>query len=126
MPLPAPRVVVEALQSVTVTTAAGSASGFQMSFQFSSRSALYTLFIIAAGNSASPATPPLRVLLIVTLNGMPQPLFDGVMTRVDVQAGANGAAGSVTLTGEDVSRAMDMITSPVCRTRRCRSRHGSR
>jgi hypothetical protein len=109
IPLSAPRVVVEALESVTVTTATGSASGFQMTFQFSNRSELNTLFVIAAGNSASMATPPLRVLLIVTLNGTPTPLFDGVMTNVEVQAGQNGGAGSVTLTGEDISRAMDMI-----------------
>jgi hypothetical protein len=32
-----------------------------------------------------------------------------VMTNVEVQAGQNGGAGSVTLTGEDISRAMDMI-----------------
>jgi hypothetical protein len=109
IPLSAPRVVVEALESVTVTTATGSASGFQMTFQFSNRSELNTLFVIAAGNSTSMATPPLRVLLIVTLNGTPTPLFDGVMTNVEVQAGQNGGAGSVTLTGEDISRAMDMI-----------------
>jgi hypothetical protein len=109
IPIAAPRVVVEALESVTVTTATGSASGFQMTFQFSNRSELNTLFIIAAGNSASMATPPLRVLLIVTLNGTPTALFDGVMTNVEVQAGQNGSAGSVTLTGEDISRAMDMV-----------------
>ena len=109
IPLSAPRVVVEALESVTVTTATGSASGFQMTFQFSNRSELNTLFVIAAGNSTSMATPPLRVLLIVTLNGTPTPLFDGVMTNVEVQAGQNGGGGSVTLTGEDISRAMDMI-----------------
>ena len=42
-----------------------------------SRSALNTLFLIVGAQSSGPATPPLRVMLIVTLNGTPQPLFDG-------------------------------------------------
>jgi len=108
VPLPVPRVVLEALESVQVTTAAGSASGFQLSFQITARSELNTIFLIAAGTNTSLATPPLRVLLIVTLNGAPQPLFDGVMTRVDVQPGSQGSPGTLTVTGEDVSRAMDM------------------
>lgn len=108
IPLAAPRVVIDALESVEVRTAGASASGFQMSFQFNSKSELNTLFLIVAGNSTSMATPPLRVLLIVTLNGSPQSLFDGVMTNVQVQAGNQGKAGQVTLTGEDVSKVMDM------------------
>ena len=67
IPLPAPRVVLDALDSVEVHTSAGAASGFQLTFQFNSKSELNTIFLIAAGNSTSLATPPLRVLLIVTL-----------------------------------------------------------
>ncbi|HMB60846.1 MAG TPA: hypothetical protein VKN35_13105, partial [Xanthomonadales bacterium] len=70
VPLPAPRVVVEALQSVTVTHSAGSSSGFQMQFSFSSTSELNTLFLIAPALNSSVATPPLRILLIITLKGM--------------------------------------------------------
>jgi hypothetical protein len=108
IPFPAPRVVMDALSSVEVRTSDGAASGFQLTFQFTSKSELNTIFLIAAGNSASMATPPLRVLLIVTLNGSPQPLFDGVMTNVEVQAGNGGSPGTVTVTGEDVSKVMDM------------------
>ena len=108
IPLPAPRVVLDALDSVEVHTSDGAASGFQLTFQFNSKSELNTIFVIAAGNSASLATPPLRVLLIVTLNGQPQPLFDGVMTNVEVQAGSRGSAGTVTVTGEDLTKVMDM------------------
>jgi hypothetical protein len=108
IPLPAPKVVMDALDSVEVHTSDGAASGFQLTFQFTSKSELNAIFLIAAGNSASMATPPLRVLLIVTLNGQPQPLFDGVMTNVEVQAGSPGAAGTVTVTGEDLTKVMDM------------------
>jgi hypothetical protein len=108
IPLPAPRVVLDALDSVEVHTSDGAASGFQLTFQFTSKSELNTIFLIAAGNNTSIATPPLRVLLIVTLNGTPQPLFDGVMTNVEVQAGNHGTPGTVTVTGEDVTKVMDM------------------
>lgn len=109
VPLPAPRVVIDALESVSVTTAAGSASGFQMSFAIDSRSELNHLLLIVAGQSVTPATPPLRVVLVVTIKATPTVLFDGVMTRVEVQPGQNGAAGRITVTGEDISRVMDNI-----------------
>jgi hypothetical protein len=109
VPVPVPQMVMNALDSVQVTTAAGSASGFQMSFQFSSKSELNTFFIIAGAMNSGPATPPLRVMLIITLNGTPQPLFDGVMTNVEVQAGSNGSPGMVTVTGEDLTKVMDMF-----------------
>jgi hypothetical protein len=108
IPVAVPRVVIEALEAVEVRSAAGAASGFQLTFQMSARSALNTIFLIAAATNTSMATPPLRVLLVVTINGTPQPLFDGVMTNVDVQAGSQGQAGTLTVTGEDVSKVMDM------------------
>ena len=109
VPIPVPQMVMDALDSVQVTTAAGSASGFQMSLQFSSKSELNTFFIIAGAMNSGPATPPLRVMLIITLNGTPQPLFDGVMTNVEVQAGSNGSPGTVTVTGEDLTKVMNML-----------------
>ncbi len=107
VPVPAPRLVVEALESVTVTSAAGSASGFQMQFSFNSTSELNTLFLVAPALNSTVATPPLRVLLVVTINGMPTPLFDGVMTNVQVQPGSNGNPGTINVTGDDLTRVMD-------------------
>lgn len=107
VPVPAPRIVVEALESATVTTAAGSSSGFQMQFSFNSTSELNTLFLIAPALNSTVATPPLRILLIVTINGMPSPLFDGVVTNVQVQAGQNGGKGTINVTGDDLTRVMD-------------------
>lgn len=109
IPIPAPRVVMDALERVEVTTAAGSASGFQLTFQFSAKSDLNTIFLIAGAQNTGPVTPPLRVMLVVTLNGTPQPLFDGVMTNVQVQAGTNGSPGTVTVTGDDLTKVMDML-----------------
>lgn len=110
LPVPAPRVVIDALESVTVTTAAGSASGFQMQFAFNSSSELNTIFLIVPALSSSVVTPPLRVMLIVTINGLPTPLFDGIMTNVQVQAGQNGSPGTVNVTGDDLTKVMDTQT----------------
>lgn len=108
VPVPVPRVVLDALESVTVTSAAGSASGFQLSFQFSSQSPLNTIFLLAAGQSTGIGMPPLRVILIVTIKGQPQVLMDGVMTNVEVQAGQGGSPGKLTVTGDDLTKVMDM------------------
>jgi hypothetical protein len=36
-------------------------------------------------------------------------LFDGVMTNVQVQAGSGGSPGTITVTGEDLTKVMDML-----------------
>ena len=108
IPVPAPRVVMDALDQVEVRTSAGAVGGFTLTFKFHSKSDLNTIFIIAGAQNVSPVTPALRVMLIVTLNGTPQPLFDGVMTNVQVQPGSNGEPGTVTVTGEDLTKVMDM------------------
>lgn len=109
IPLPVPAILIDALEEVTVTSASEGASGFQLRFKVNSKSELNTLFLIAVGNNTSPGTPPLRVVLIVTLGGRPQPLFDGVLTNVEVQAGQNRQPGSITITGEDLTKVMDLI-----------------
>lgn len=109
VPAPVPRMVVDALKTVTVTTSTGSPSGFQLGFEFHSDSALNTLFLIAAGGNVTATTPALRVLLVVTINGTPQPLLDGVMTDVEVQPGQRDTAGTITITGEDLTRVMDAV-----------------
>ena len=109
IPIPVPAMMIDALESVTATTAAGAASGFQLRFKVNSKSELNTIFLIAVGQNTSAGTPPLRVVLIVTLGGRPQPLFDGVVTNVEVQAGSQGQPGSITVTGEDLTKVMDMI-----------------
>lgn len=109
IPLPAPAVVMDALESVEVTSASGASSGFQMTLQCDSRSALNRIFVILGAQSVTPALPALRILLVVTVNGTPRPLFDGVLTRVQMQPSLRGAAGSITVTGDDLTRVMDGI-----------------
>ena len=111
-----------------MTTAAGSPSGFQLTLPVLGRNRSSTrIFLIAAGQSTSVGMPPLRVMLVVTLNGTPQPLFDGVMTNVEVQAGSGGSPGTVTVTGEDLTQGDGHAwTSAACRSRPCRSRRAWR
>lgn len=109
VPLPAPKILIDSLVSVTATTASGAPSGFQLTFQINSQSELNTIFLISAGQTTGLGMPPLRVMLVVTLNGTPEVLFDGVMTHAEVQAGQNGSAGTITVTGEDLTKVMDMF-----------------
>ena len=103
VPVPVPRLVVDALVSAQATVAAGQRSGFQLAFTLSNRSPLQTVFLVAAAQ-----TPLMRVVLVLTQNGMPHVLMDGVTTRADVTPGAQRGTSTLTLTGEDLSRMMDL------------------
>jgi hypothetical protein len=50
-----------------------------------------------------------RVLIVITMNGTPQVLMDGVMTNHEVTGGGESQSPVLTITGEDLSRAMDYI-----------------
>lgn len=102
VPVPAPRVVIEALTALTVTNNDVGRSGFQLTFTLSNNSPLHTLFLLAGG---SPI-PILRVIVVVTLNGSPNVLIDGVVTNNQVVPGSAGHA-TLTVTGEDLSVLMD-------------------
>jgi hypothetical protein len=106
VPLPIPYDVLEALDSVEVTSTAGSRSVFQLTFKLSTRSPLHTLFLVAGGD----ALPFVRVVVAVTLNGTPEVLIDGVVTHTNVTPGSSAAdPANLVVTGEDLSRVMDFI-----------------
>lgn len=102
VPVPAPRAVLEALTDLTVTSNDVGRSGFQLTFTLSNRSPLHTLFLLSGG---SPL-PILRVIVVVTLNGTPTVLIDGVVTNNQIVPGTSGHA-TLTVTGEDLSVLMD-------------------
>ena len=103
VPLPVPQVVLDALTSVTVTSDAGGPSGFQMTFRLSNRSPLQTLFLLAGGQ-----TPLLRIVIVATINGVPSVLMDGVMTRTEVGSDSASGPSTLTVTGEDLTKVMDL------------------
>jgi len=103
VPIPVSSDILDALDSVQVTTASGSSSGFQLTFKLSTRSLLHTVFLISGGASI----PLIRVVLIATINGIPSTLIDGVMTNHQVSPGPGKA--TLTITGEDMTKVMDYI-----------------
>lgn len=104
VPIPAPRVVIEALNDVTVTNNDVGKSGFQLSFTLSTNSPLHTLFLLSAGGSPLPI---LRVIVVVTLNSTPTVLMDGVVTNQQILPGGDAGHATLSITGEDLSVLMD-------------------
>jgi hypothetical protein len=103
--VPAPQVVMDDLASVQITTDSSRPSGFQLVFNLSNRSPLHTLFLLAAGS----VPPVLRVILVATINGTPEVLSDGVVTRTDVSPGSKGGLSTLTVTGLDLTAVMDWV-----------------
>jgi hypothetical protein len=104
VPIPVPQVVLDALTSVEVTSNTDGPSGFQLTFVLSNKSPLQTIFLVAGAQ-----TPMLRVIIVVTLNGTPQVLMDGVTTRQEVSPGTRPGELQLKVTGEDLTKAMDLI-----------------
>lgn len=105
VPVPVPQEVLDALTGIQVTTSSDGPSGFQLTFNLSNRSPLQTIFLLAGG----AALPMIRVLIVVTINGMVDVLMDGVMTNHQIAPGADAGHSTLTVTGEDLSRVMDYI-----------------
>jgi hypothetical protein len=105
-PAPAPAPVLEALESVEVTTGDRGRSGFQLRFSAGrSGSADRTDFPLISG----PALRPFgRVVLQVAFGGSPQVLMDGLITHRELIPGSVPGTGTLTVTGQDVSVVMDL------------------
>ena len=104
VPVPAPRVVMEALHEVTVTCSDEGRSGFRLAFSLSTQSPLHTLFLLGSGISAIPV---IRVVIVATVNGTPNVIMDGAMTKFDIKPGTKSAQAILTVYGEDLSVMMD-------------------
>jgi hypothetical protein len=107
VPLPVPREVVEALQSVEVTHNTDAPSGFQLTFSLGSRSTLNTLLLLLP--QMGPAVAVVRVIITAVVNGSPTVLMDGMLTHQQVSPDVNTGISTLTLTGKDISAAMDHI-----------------
>ena len=87
-----------------VTTSVGARSGFQLTFSMGKNSNFEKVLI--AGGFFDPM---IRVIIIVTLNGTPNVIMDGVITTPASHAEQRSGKSTLTVTGEDVSAAMDLI-----------------
>ena len=106
IPVPAPALLTEALQSVEVTHSDEGTSGFQIIFQVGRSGPLDLLDYSLLSN---PLLKPCnRVILIVTFNTLPRVLMDGIITNHQLSPGNEPGTSTLTITGEDVSVMMDM------------------
>jgi hypothetical protein len=108
VPRPAPISVIEALQSVQVNSDQ-ERSGFQLTLTMGKNSALQRS-LLPSGYFAPVVT---RVIIAVTLNGFQQVLMDGFITRHEIQPGNEPGKSTLTVTGEDLSLAMDLVEKAV-------------
>jgi hypothetical protein len=105
VPVPVPQEVLDALVSIQITSSSEGPSGFQLTFNLSNRSPLQTIFLLTGGG----APPMIRVVIVATINGLPEVLMDGVMTNHQIAPGGDASHSTLTITGEDLSRVMDYI-----------------
>lgn len=110
VPLPAPKSVMEALNSVTVNSG-GERGGFQLVFGVNKKSSLRNT-LLPAGFFDPGIT---RVILVATLGGVPNVIADGIITRHEVAPSNEPGQSTLTLTGEDVSVMMDILQAPFMR-----------
>jgi hypothetical protein len=110
VPVPAPTPVIDALQSVKVTSGKDR-SGFQLTFAVSKESSLLNV-MLPAGYFDPMVT---RVVIVATVNGFPHVLMDGVVTRQEVSPSNEPGASTLTITGEDLSVLMDVVEMPFMR-----------
>ncbi len=103
VPFPVPQPVLDALTEVQVTSATGTAGGFQLQFTIQNKSPLQQAFLLAATQ-----TPLMRVILVATINFIPHVLMDGVITNQEISSGDKPGESTLTITGEDLTKVMDL------------------
>jgi hypothetical protein len=104
VPVPAPQPVTDALISAQVTNGL-TRSGFQLVFGLSKQS-LLSRALLPSGYF----DPGVRVILVVTVGPIPEVLIDGIITRQEVAPGMQAGEGKLTITGEDLSVLMDVVS----------------
>ncbi len=110
VPVPAPQEVIDSLDAVQVTSGSDT-SGFQLTFRVGKKSNLLNI-MLPAGYFDPIIT---RVVVIVTVNGLPNVLMDGVITRQEIAPSNEVGKSTLTVTGEDLSRMMDLVEMPFMR-----------
>ncbi len=104
IPVPVPKMVLDALTNVEVTIRDSGPSGFQLAFTLNNRSPLHTMFLLAG----SSPIPVMRVIIIVTMNGQPNVLMDGVITHQQNSPGGEAGQSTLYMTGEDLTAVMKL------------------
>lgn len=108
VPMPVPQKVLDALTSIEVSTHDEQAGGFRLSFTLDNRSPLHTLFLIASGQPLKQV----RVIIVITLNGIPNVLMDGIVMNQEVAPSGDASHSTLTITGQDLTTLMNEDDRP--------------
>jgi hypothetical protein len=105
VPLPAPASIMENIDRVEVNQTDEARSGFQIVFRAGRAGPLDAL------DYALVANPLLRTgsrtVIVAIVNAIPRVLIDGFITHSQLNPGNAPGAGTFTVTGEDISAALD-------------------
>ncbi|HEY9641422.1 MAG TPA: hypothetical protein V6C57_13125 [Coleofasciculaceae cyanobacterium] len=106
-PRPVPTMVLDALESLEITHSDEGRSGFQLTFQVGREdgTALSDYTLLGNGSLVELFN---RVIVLVTLDGTPQVLSDGIITHHQLLPGLMPGESKLVVTGEDVSVMMDL------------------
>ncbi|MBI2753358.1 MAG: hypothetical protein HYX46_07570 [Betaproteobacteria bacterium] len=104
LPVPAPKSVMDSLLSLKVTSGKDK-SGFQLTFAVGKKSELLNT-MLPAGYFDPMIT---RVIILVTLGGMPNVIMDGIVTHQELAPSNEPSQSTLTITGEDLSVVMDVV-----------------
>ncbi|MEM8674580.1 MAG: hypothetical protein AAGF83_12000 [Cyanobacteria bacterium P01_G01_bin.67] len=104
VPEPVPLQVVEALKNVQVSISSSQRSGFQLTLNVGQRS-LINRELLPSGYFDTLN----RVIIIATVKGNPNVLMDGVIARIELAPSNEPGQSTLTVTGEDVTRIMDLV-----------------
>lgn len=102
-PEPVPPEIADAFVSAQVSESSSGKSGFTLTFAYGKRSALRGYF------ERRFFDPPRRMVLVAMVNGGMRVLMDGVITRHEVTSSNDPGQSRLTVTGEDISRLLDLI-----------------
>lgn len=105
VPLPAPVVLTENIDKVEVNQSDEARSGFQIVFRAGRAGPLDVLDYLLVANPL--LRPGNRAVIIAIVNAMPRVLIDGFITHSQLNPGSTPGAGTFTITGEDISAALD-------------------
>jgi hypothetical protein len=111
VPVPAPRPLLEVLESIEVTQADEGRSGFQMIFKLGKGGQGFMDYALFAANPLLRIS--FRVIVVLTVGAIPQVLMDGIITDQQVQPAQGDTPTTLTITGEDISVMMDRAEKDV-------------
>jgi hypothetical protein len=105
-PTPAPAQITKAVEQVTVQQDGSGAQGFALTLRAGRSWSGQPDYALLHEPQLQPGN---RLILTVTLNAVPSVLMDGVISHVQLSPAQGNQAATLTITGEDISRLLDLV-----------------